>query len=124
MYEKTFRLAPELEGKQVMLDCGRVGLTAEIWLNGKKVGERIWEPFLLNVTDFLQPGENQLKIEVANSDASRHAIPDFKRYLEIEDGSFEQQPPYMDVIDMNGLMGPVRLLPYWQVHLAVDLQKS
>jgi hypothetical protein len=42
----------------------------------------------------------------------------------LEDGSFEQQPPYMDDVDMNGLMGPVRLLPHWHVHLTVDTQSS
>jgi hypothetical protein len=77
-YEKTFRLSPELTGKQVILDCGRVGVAADVWLNGRKVAERIWRPFAANVTNLLRPGDNQLKIVVTNaSDAALRGIPDF-----------------------------------------------
>ena len=94
-YEKAFRLAPELQNYDILLDLGSVGVAAEVWVNGEKAGERIWEPFSVEITRFLKPGENRLKITVTNmSDALR------------------TQPDRPQAIDMNGLMGPVRLVPY------------
>jgi hypothetical protein len=64
-------------------------------VNGEKAEERIWEPFSVEITRFLKPGENQLKIMVTNmSDALR------------------TQPDRLQIIDINGLLGPVRLVPY------------
>lgn len=103
-YEKVFELAPDLEKQQVVLDCGSVGVVAEVWLNEQKVGERIWEPFSINVTRFLRPGANRLKIVVTNtSDALR------------------TNPDRMQVIDMNGLLGPVRLIPYRKTQFTIPL---
>jgi hypothetical protein len=81
-----------------------VGVVAEVWLNEQKVGERIWEPFSINVTRFLRPGANRLKIVVTNtSDALR------------------TNPDRMQVIDMNGLLGPVRLIPYRKTQFTIAL---
>jgi hypothetical protein len=103
-YEKVFELARDLEKQEVVLDCGSVGVVAEVWLNEQKVGERIWEPFSINVTRFLRPGANRLKIVVTNtSDALR------------------TNPDKMQVIDMNGLLGPVRLIPYRKTQFTIAL---
>lgn len=103
-YEKVFKLATELEKQEVVLDCGSVGVVAEVWLNEQKVDERIWEPFSMNVTRFLRPGENRLKIVVTNTYAPKRT-----------------KPAHMHVIDMNGLVGPVRLIPYRKTHFTVRL---
>jgi hypothetical protein len=70
--------------------------------------ERLWEPFVMDVSSFLKPGNNRLKFIVTNaSDAAKRAIPDFQRYLELEEvrGTFiSYSPPYMDVIDLNALL--------------------
>jgi hypothetical protein len=96
---------------------------AEVWLNGRKAGERLWEPFVMDISSFLRPGSNQLRIIVTNtSDAAVRAVPDFRRYLELEEvkGNFISYPrPYMDVIDLNGLIGPVRLIPQQPVRLSI-----
>jgi hypothetical protein len=40
--------------------------------------------------------------------------------LEEVRGSFiSYSPPYMDTIDLNGLLGPVRLIPQRQVVLSI-----
>jgi len=123
IYEKEFNLNPQFQGKQILLDFGQVGVAAEVWLNGQKVGERLWEPFVMDVSSFLKPGSNRLEFIVTNaSDAAKRAIPDFQRYLELEEvrGSFiSYSPPYMDTIDLNGLLGPVRLIPQRQVVLSI-----
>jgi len=115
-YERDFELAPQLRGNQILLDCGEVGVAAEVYLNGQKVGTRLWKPFSLDVTKFLKPGKNHLRIVVTNaSDAGVRAVPDLKSYLEIG-----RTVPYLDVIDINGLIGPVRLVPYREVKISTQ----
>ncbi|MDQ6686313.1 MAG: hypothetical protein M3Z50_01650 [Actinomycetota bacterium] len=48
------------------LEFGAVMDTAEVYLNGKRVGEHdgAYTPFLLDVTDALRPGENVLEVRV------------------------------------------------------------
>jgi hypothetical protein len=46
---------------------GKVRGTAEVWLNGEKVGIRVWAPFKFNLTDKLRAGENHLKVIVYSS---------------------------------------------------------
>lgn len=102
-YEKVFELASALKNQQIFLDCGSVGVVAEVWLNGKKVGERLWRPFSLDVTKFLKSGGNHLRIIVTNSSDARRTSPE-----------------KLSVIDMNGLQGPVRLVPYRKVQFTID----
>jgi hypothetical protein len=124
-YERDFELAPDFRGDQILLDCGEVGVAVEIFLNGQKVGTRLWKPYSVDVTKFIKPGRNHLQIMVTNeSDAAMRATPDFKSYQETQDlvdvflgyGTV----PYMDAIDINGLIGPVRLVPYREVTLSAQ----
>jgi len=123
-YEREFTLRKDLQGKKIVLDLGEVGVAAEVWVNGRKVGERVWKPFRLDLTEYLQEGNNTLKIVVTNSsDAALRAIPNFKRYLELEQlvGSLlRYSPPFLDVIDQNGLLGPIKLIPYHQISIGLD----
>jgi hypothetical protein len=95
-------------------------------LNGQKVGTRLWKPYSIDVTNFLKPGRNHLQIAVTNaSDAAMRAVPDSKRYLEIEELGeiylgYKTAVPYLDVVDMNGLIRPVRLVPYRAVKLSTQ----
>jgi len=94
-YEKTFTL-DNPEGEWV-LDLGKVRGTAEVWLNGEKVGVRIWSPFRFDLTGKLRRGENQLRIVVFSSLGPHY---------------FEAVPtPYLFAEQhLAGLFGPVRLL--------------
>ena len=44
LYETDFQMPRDARGKNLALDLGAVGLAAEAWVNGKKVGERAWRP--------------------------------------------------------------------------------
>ncbi len=83
-YQRNFRLDPNLEGKRIELDLGQVGVTAEVWVNEKRVGERVWAPYRLDVTEYLHAGENRLTIAVTNSDSNRRAEADPMSYMEKE----------------------------------------
>jgi len=62
-YEKTVRV----DAKAVTtLDLGQVADVAEVWVNGKRVGARMWAPHVFDVTSTMRQGENRIRIRVAN----------------------------------------------------------
>ena len=97
-YEKTVEVPASLLKERVLLDCGEVGVAAEIWVNDVYVGARAWRPFVLEVTDYLRPGANRLKLRVANTAANSRAVGENIGLLE--------------KIDQNGWMGPAALVPF------------
>lgn len=48
------------------MDLGDVRELAEIFVNGESVGILWKPPFLADITTFVKPGNNELKIEVMN----------------------------------------------------------
>ncbi|HWA28026.1 MAG TPA: glycosyl hydrolase [Lacunisphaera sp.] len=50
--------------RRVILDLGRVEVLADVWLNGKRVGEVWKEPYRLDVTDAVHAGANDLEVRV------------------------------------------------------------
>jgi (4-O-methyl)-D-glucuronate---lignin esterase len=111
-------LDPELIGKEIELDCGVVGVTTEVWLNGEKVGERAWEPYRLDVAKYLRPGKNTLKIAVTNTDSNRRAEANVHRYEERKRLPGGRAIPFIEDIGPSGLIGPVRLVPF--ITMAID----
>lgn len=93
------------------LDLGQVCFYCEIWVNGKKADVRIWEPYLTDITDFLQDGNNEIAIVVANSAAVE------RRHMLVDEGQSLGWARYWnrDNIDregenlVSGLLGPIRL---------------
>ncbi|MBN2130969.1 MAG: hypothetical protein JW741_15815 [Sedimentisphaerales bacterium] len=79
------------------LDLGHVRHYVEVWLNGRLVGTRLWQPYRIDVTDHVRTGENELVLIVANSIANRFAWDQWGTR-----GTGRPEP--------SGLLGPVRLL--------------
>ena len=71
----------------VWLDLGEVHDFAEVTLNGRDLGVRMWAPFRWEVTAPLRSGTNALQVRVTNSLANR----------------------YEHAARPSGLMGPVRI---------------
>ena len=93
-YRTSFALTADEAKAHVALDLGRVVATAEVHLNGKKVGVRVAPPWRFDVTGLLKPGDNRLEVLVYSTLANHYqTIP--SRYR----GNPEA-----------GLFGPVRLL--------------
>lgn len=64
IYKSTFYLN-EVENKAAyFIDLGKVYFTAEIYINNKPAGKRIFAPYSLNITDFLQKGENAIEVRI------------------------------------------------------------
>jgi hypothetical protein len=67
-YEKTLTLPGDLaaEGLRQYLDLGNVQVTAQVTLNGKLLRTLWREPYRVEVSGALRPGENRLEIKVVN----------------------------------------------------------
>ena len=69
-YRKTFTLPESYKGKTIWLDFGGINYRANIFLNGKQIGDYdhiagAWRTYELNVTDVARPGQsNVLAVEV------------------------------------------------------------
>jgi len=97
-YEKQVEVPASLLKERVLLDCGQVGVTAEVWVNDKNAGARPWQPYVLDVTEQLRPGRNQIRVRVANTEGNARAVGESLENLKR--------------IDLNGWVGPARLVPY------------
>ncbi len=53
-------------GGSVRLDLGRVQHLAEVWVNGRSVGARLWAPYEFELTQHVRPGTNAVRIRVGN----------------------------------------------------------
>lgn len=93
LYSKKFQLSAEEARSPAVLNLGQVCATAEVRLNGKRVGTLVAEPWKIDVSGFLNEGENVLEIEVLNT-LSNHYLTVPNRYR----GSLTA-----------GLIGPVEL---------------
>ena len=79
-----------------VLDLGYVGEIAEINVNGKNLGSRVYPPYAFDISEALINGDNKLEITVTNSNV--FALKDqFSGYIRIEP---------------SGLLGPLKLVQY------------
>jgi hypothetical protein len=123
-YNKTFNVPADWlgSGRRVHLDLGDVREVAEIYVNGQSAGV-VWKPpFLADITSFLKPGNNELKIEVMNLWINRlsgdMSLSDHKKFTRSNiksDGATRYSPAEPWHVQPAGLLGPVRLLPSVQV---------
>jgi hypothetical protein len=70
----------------------------------------VWRPYRLDITEFIKPGENQLKIRVTNTEANARAVGPSRRILAN--------------IDVCGLEGPVEIVPYTEQTLVLKCEKQ
>jgi len=88
----------------ITLDLGEVLHMAEVWINDKKVGERLWPPFQF-VAESIQRGENTIRIRVGNLLVNEMGLKD--DLGELRHWGWRGTPP--DSCFDAGLFGPVRL---------------
>jgi len=67
-YSRTFNVPAswQKENTCIVLDLGKVGELAEVWLNGQSAGIAWKPPYQVDITQTLRSGNNQLEIDVAN----------------------------------------------------------
>ncbi len=110
LYSTTFTIDKLPAGERLLLDLGQVGLAAEVWINDQKAGERAWRPYELEITRFVKPGVNRLRVRVANSNAGWMAQgpPIYERGA--WGVKFASERDRVQTLHPNGLEGPVRIL--------------
>jgi hypothetical protein len=60
-------LATDLAGQRVFLEAPAGEDVAEVIVNGHSAGVCLWEPYRVEVTPWLRPGENVVEVRVANT---------------------------------------------------------
>ncbi len=96
-YETEVNIPANYLGRQLTLDCGEVGVVAELEINGQKAGQRAWLPFTFDITKYVKPGKNTVRILVANTMENERAVLDRANKL--------------PKLRHSGLIGPVRIIP-------------
>jgi len=109
-YEHTLETPAHLGGAELWLDLGEVHELAEVKVNGVSCGIVWCPPFRVNISRAVQPGQNQLSVEVVNfwpnriiGDASQ---PVEKRLTRTNIRNLTANTP----LEPAGLLGPVQLL--------------
>ncbi len=94
-YENEFVVPAEYAGRKLTLDCGEVGVVAEVWVNSKPAGTRVWLPFAFDITNLVKPGKNTVRILVTNTMENELAVDNHARKL--------------PRLEHSGLIGPVTI---------------
>jgi hypothetical protein len=102
-YERDFTLDAVYMGSKMVLECGEIGVVAEVEVNGEQAGNRVWLPFSFDISKFVRPGKNLLRITVTNTMENARAV--------------ENRADRLEKLEPNGLIGPVRIVPYREVTL-------
>jgi hypothetical protein len=101
-YRKQFTVPATPAGKRLFLEIGDVHEYARLKVNGKELEAHAWQPYRWEVTRLLNPGSNELEIEVratvAGGRGGANAAAGGGR------GRGNAAPP------ASGILGPVRLV--------------
>lgn len=117
-YENSFELQFN-DTKSYLLQLGKVGESARVFVNGVEAG-LVWaHPFELDISKYLKKGKNTLRVEVANLMANRIRDLDqrkveWRNYHEINFVNIDYKN--FDASDWklmeSGLLGPVKLFSF------------
>lgn len=104
-YERTFSwpIGTAVPGERTVLDLGRVAHTARVWVNGREVGTAVHPPFRFDITEVLVPGENTLRVDVANT-----LVNYYSQFKELRKASYAHGGTGHHS-KVSGLLGPVRI---------------
>jgi hypothetical protein len=111
-YSNSFAIPEEhtQKGYSFVLDLGKLKEVAEVFINGKSVGILWKEPFRVDITRFVKPGDNALDVAVTNlwnnrivgdlqpGNGTAYARTNMKK-------RFSARTPLIS----SGLLGPVRI---------------
>lgn len=91
-YETEF----ETEAGKTMLDLGYVGEVAELYINDKFVGQKLFPPYRFDISELLKDGKNKMTVIISNHNG--YAVRDsFSKYL---------------LFEASGLLGQIKILKY------------
>ncbi len=100
---------------RLLLDMGDVKSTAEVWINGRHVGVAWKIPYVLDVTGYLRPGSNQVRVDVTNLLINQVLNQPTKDYSDVEAKypglkvPAPREKAFVKTPLPSGLLGPVLL---------------
>lgn len=108
-YKNHFNLTKK--SGRYFLDLGQTCHQAEVFINGKKAGERAWAPYRMDITDLLAHGKNEITVAISNSAGVEHqfmlldegAAIGWNRYW--NDDNIQREGEKL----ISGMLGPVRI---------------
>jgi len=121
-YRKTFNYqstSVPLADQRIYLDLGDLSKVAGVWLNGHYLGIAWALPYKYDVTGYLKPGENILRVEIANTWSNRIVGDALTGKKFTKTNVLNTQIPGIDKIRFpwgkvplirSGLFGPVKIL--------------
>jgi hypothetical protein len=104
VYSTSFNIYNIGNDKKYMLDLGTVYYDAEVFLNGKNVGKKMWMPYEFDITSLLQIGKNMVEIRVTptlRNEFIGEGLKGNPKYLRFKDQA--------KTILATGLIGPVKI---------------
>ena len=112
-YVFEFTVSPEYQNSPLLLDLGNVFWTASVWLNDQHLGDSLWPPHMLDITEQVQTGTNRLRVIVGNTLANQaceqHVIDEAKEHGWCNP-YLQRAIPMMQEDLRSGLTGPVRIV--------------
>ena len=103
-------------GENRFLDLGSVATAAEVWLNGQRLGARIWSPYWFQTGKALRKGTNELRVRITNTLANYLVSQPVRTAWASMKGPGWPGPydarahEFESKSTTSGLFGPVRLL--------------
>lgn len=67
VYHTSFQIDDASDKSHYLLDLGRVEMIAKVRLNGAEVATKWTYPYKMDITEYLQPGENRLEVAVTST---------------------------------------------------------
>ena len=107
-YSTSFIVDPSAVGKSVRLDLGTVSSIAEVRINGKAVDTLWCSPYVVEIGEFVQEGENCLEVDVTSTWHNR-LVYDASQEVEARKTWVIEGPKAGSSLKPYGLLGPVRL---------------
>lgn len=109
VYSIQFTLSTIQEKESYMIDLGNLTSMAKVAVNGEYAGGTWTPPYQIDITDYLKPGKNELKIEVVNNWKNRIIgdlnLPENQRQTWCFVNPYKAQSP----LQPSGLFGPVSI---------------
>jgi hypothetical protein len=96
VYETEVEIPAAYAGRQLTLDCGEVGVVAEVRVNGQAAGVRVWLPFAFDISKLVKPGKNRIEIAVTNTMENERAV--------------DNRAARLQRLKHSGLIGPVKVM--------------
>jgi len=102
IYTSSFNWTRPAAGARYYINLGKVYYSAEVYINGRAAGKRVFAPYLFNITNLLRQGKNDIEVRVTTGQ-----LNGFIGKGNLGDKHYKQFKNKDDQLMSAGLAGPV-----------------